>query len=332
MALHFYVTAIKHRSFGFADMRADRAVEEIRGYKNIAPKYGFPIDSIMLAAIKKYPGRCEPYRVLGEFYSDTRDVYGKDWGIPVDSQTRLSTYYCTIAMTKGCADWKTYSILGFNALMDSNSAKGIEYLSISASLEDAPLVTFSLAYAYLFQNKNDSTIKYARRAMNNFPKDNLRANSARLVAEACKRRKNYAMAWAYCDSAVQMDSSDMENRAGVLDLYLSMNNYEKALPHALAIFNAAPESPANLNVISSLYAKYTMQDSLPGLFQALLKTQKSDQALGNVYFHKAVYYLQKKNETECRKAIIAARGYFEKNKLKNKQVIDMLDQKLKELR
>ena len=335
IALRFFVNSTKHQVFGFKDIRITQTMDDIRGRPDITPIFTFPLDSIIHSFASKDSTRCDFNRILGEYYNDVKYIYAKDWPISQDSLNKLSRFYCTKAYKNGCADWKTYSILADFALQDSNKTQALDFLTKSTQLNDSVASTmYNLAYLYLMKGDNDLTVKYARRVMDlykgNLMRDaNQKGFASRMMAEAYKRMGKTELSLNYCDSMVIIDSMNAENRAAAMNYYFGFDKYDAALKNAIKIFNLAPDAPGNIEAVIGAYLYFKKQDSLPALFSMFLKDRVDSQVLGNIYFHEGAYFLEIKNKEKANELLKLSRSYFVGKPVKNKEVLEIIDQELK---
>jgi len=362
IALRYYVNTNKHTVFGFKDLRLNQTIEDIFGRPDIVPIYTFPIETVMLAFYKKDSTRCDISRILGEYYNDSRfDIvpttkkpdststqidyqnYLND-SLAVmkvrDSVQKISLYYCNKAAKGGCADWKTYSILGDALLRDTNAAMrdtnvaiSMAYMQKSYVLNDSmPYTMYTLSYLYSKKNAYDSAAKYAARAIGFFKTPLQKVNVCCMAVDDYNKLGNKDMAIKYCDSITVIDSINADSRAAAMELYFDLGLYEKGLKHALKIYKLAPDIPGNLNAVLGAYFHYNLQDSVPSFINMILKDQNDSQTLANIYFHKAVYFLQTNQPDSFAITLKTARNYFVKDTVKNKEVIALIDQKLNEIK
>lgn len=332
LALDYFVLSIMHTIFSFKDLEADENIEDVRG-KEGQDTFVFDIEQVLSNLIKIRPNNWKLHKALGYYYYEVYLKYGSGWTKDVNTLLDNAEKHYLQAKRHGEYDYKSLHALGVIHLRRKKYEEAVSFLldSIKLNSNYAPS-KYNLAYAYLYLNKRKNALKYAKEAMMEYRVAPLKAEAARMVAVIYKELKDDKNALIYFKKANAIQPNVYVTLKPMLALYLKKRDTKTAYKIATALFLLNPKNPALSNDILRAYAQYNEKKELIRFFDNMLKRfSGDDEVMGNLYFHKAKFFLQEGNTDGAKNSLKTAKEHFKKCFANDHKVLNTIDAELRRL-
>jgi tetratricopeptide (TPR) repeat protein len=289
IALNYFVLSINHAVFSFKDLQPGEDLLEMRGQPGTYDSFLFPIDSVLIQLISRYPDDGRVYRYLGDYYYDVSQRYSGRWLISDDSLFSLvRSDYCTARNLKA-SNYASLHRLGVIYLQQNDFDDAEPCLREAIALDPQQADPhYNLAYLLMQKRDYSQAIESGLKSLELYQDVALRSDAGRLVASCYSRLKDYESALKYLRRVVAFDPRNFYVHRMVLCAFLAEGKSDSAFFAAKRLFALHPTYPSVPQAIIEDYSEAHKASDLVSVFRRLIpEYDKNDTASGNLYFHLA---------------------------------------------
>lgn len=330
IVLKYFVTSIGHQMFALKDLEKNEDVMDYRGKEGSFGIQMFDIAKVLDSLIKIHPDNCSLYKGLADYYYDVHLRYGGRW-IKDDTEVfKLLASNLENVISKGCADYLSFYILGYIKLIDKNYGDAISNFLKSIELKnDYATAHYNLAYAYLHSDDHDNALKYAKNALDIYSDRTYKSDAARMIGQIYAEKNDDTNALTNYELADKIDPDNYYNLKAMLNLYVKASS-PKRTETLKTFFHLDPSNPTIYNDLENIYYTSKKEEELKIFYLEQLPKFKNDsKPEGTLNFYLAKLYLEK-NKKLARKHFNNAKACFSKVFEKDHPVFERIEEGLKE--
>ncbi|MCK4329860.1 tetratricopeptide repeat protein [candidate division WOR-3 bacterium] len=331
IALNYFVFSLMHQIFSFKDLELDESIYDYRGKAGTYDNYLFQIDSILISLIELYPENGKLYKYLGDYYYDVNYIYGENWLVDYNELLKRINDNYLKAKELNVFNDSTLHNIGVVFLTLGKLDGSIYYFSESLKFnENYASSHYNLAYAYYKKRNFQQALNHSLKAFENYEEPELKGDAARLVGLSYESFDSLDNALKYYLIADDIYPNDYYNLTNLLYIYIKKEDIETSNKIALKFFNIAPENPSVIQDIIQYYLEFNYIDDLANLFEQFeIKYKGDDEVLGNIYFHKGLFYRYYKDTKKSLELYNLAREHFKKVYDDDHYVFGIIDEQIK---
>ncbi len=330
IVLNYFVTSIMHQMFALKDLEIDEEIMDYRGKEGAFGMQSFEVGKILEKLIKEHPDNCALYNGLGEFYYEVFLKYQGNWLKDDNELQKLMKINFQKAIDGGCADFLSYYVLGYQALVEGKNKECIPFFRESIELNaEFPSSHYNLAYAYLFLNDRENAAHYAENSYKLYTDPEYKSDAARMLGQIYAELNEESRALVYFEEADSIDPGNFYNLRPILDIQVKTGHPDAAKTLS-AFFNLAPGNPSIYNTLEDIYYSYKKENELIAFYKVQLDEFKGDyEVIGSLDFYLGKIYLNedKKIATEY---LLEAQAMFKKVFNDDHQVFDVIKEALQQ--
>lgn len=203
LCVRYFAKSADHRFFSFVNIVEGKTLEQVRAESSTSSLQNFSPEQALIEKIEKNPSNKQLHHLLGLFYYEKCLHYVLT--LSPEEQTDLldkSSTYISAAHEAGVYDWYSYYILGYIALEKKEIPLAFSHLQKSVELNPSEgLNCYNFAYCCMTMDKFDLAQKYAELAAQNYPRGQLKLDSAyfafRMSIALVNRAESSRLAKAY---------------------------------------------------------------------------------------------------------------------------------------
>ncbi len=333
IALKYFSKSIMHELFSFSNLGPDDDLYKIRMSSGSSVLYPLKVEDILSNLIKKYPDNADLYYSLGCYYYEVHSKYYKQWLKNDEELINLSRENLLKAEDLKKFDDISSFYIGMTYLLNNNFQKAIQYLSNTVEMNKKNAdANYNLAYAY-YQIKNfNNVIIYSRNSFELYQDFYYKKDAAILAANAYINLNEYENLLKDIDQAIKQDPKDFLSYNGKIIIYLKQNEFDKAYLICEEAFGNMYDFPELLSLINSDYIQFKRYDDLDKFYSnMIIKFSSNDEASGNLFLYKGIYYVKLNKKDEAKEAFDKSREHFNKVYDSNNEVFNLIDRWLKSL-
>jgi tetratricopeptide (TPR) repeat protein len=292
VALNYFVMSLNHAMFSFLDIGPKEDIMSYRGKQGSSEMFVFPIDSILLRLLIKYPDDGKIYKRLGDFYQDVLNRYGGRWIVSDDSlNTNIISYY-NQAEKKNSLDYKGFDNLGVAYFQRENLEEAEKCFRASIKMNSQnPDSPYNLAYLYSIKRKYKEAIPFAQKAFELYSTRSLKSDAGRLCATCFNGSDDFINALKYLRLTDKFDPNNYYVYRNIMWTFLKMKSLDSAITSSVRFFDLGPSNPRLTQDILADYKEAGLSDEIPKVFRVLMGNYRNDpEASGNILFHFSQYY------------------------------------------
>lgn len=332
IALNYFVLSIMHQIFSFKDLEVNESIDDYRGkagsYNNV---YSFQIDSLLTQLTQLYPENGELYKYLGDFYYDVFYIYGDNWLIDYSELMKRIKENYSKAKQLNVKDEYTLHNVGVVLLAEEKYDESIQYFSESLQINETyPSSHYNLAAVYYKTGNIEKALHHSLKAFEYYEEAELKSDAARLVGLCYDSLDSLDTALKYFVIADKLYPNDYYNLTNLLYTNLRKRNIDASNQIALKFFDIDPTNPTIIQDILLYYSELNYKEDLLDLFVYFEdKYKEADEALGNIYFHKGLFYYSMQNFKKSLEFYELAREHFKKAYEADHYVFGVIDEQVK---
>jgi len=329
IAMNFYVTSIMHQFFGFENLKAGQAIEDLRGKPGTYNLHILKADEVLDSLLQHHPEDFRLHKALGDYYYEVYLRYGEEWLKPIEEVTiKIDQHYAQAAQG-GAGDYETYFVLGFLRLGESKWQDAAGYLNKSIELNPSyPAAYYNMAYALLQLNQVEDALSYGKAAWQLYKEDPMKADVARMLSVLFDENMQVDSAVFYLKQGLQIAPDDYYLLKDYLDIAVREQLPERDSIQ-LEFYLLGPDNPTIYNMLADIYIAH--EDSFERLiafFQEMLPVFKGqDRVEGNLQFFSGQILFQS-NQEQAKLMFLKAKAHFEKVFPTDNAVFAIIDQYL----
>ncbi len=292
IALNYFVQSLNHSLFSFKDIGPDEDIVDYRGKEGSSDMFLFPIDSVLLNLLDKYPNDGNIYKRLGDYYQDVLNRYGGRWMISDDSLKSAIIHFYEQAERRKSMDFKSYDHLGI-AYFETGKDIGAERcfrasIKLNPKSPDSP---YNLAYLLNRKKRFTEALPFAKRSFELYESRSLKSDAGRMCADCYNEMGDHKNALKYLRLTDAIDPNNYYVYRSLLWTFLKMNSMDSALSRSISFFGLQPSNPKLTQDIMADYQEAGHSKEIPKVLGFLRSKFSEDaEASGNVLFHFSDYY------------------------------------------
>jgi|GEM_PF-6290995 len=328
-ALNYYIVALQHQLFGFANVTPGQDIKALRGAAGEYQLYRLDANAILDSLIKVDPLDTRLYKAQVDYLYECYLNYGDN--MPFTQEELLSRLEkaATQSIVLKSADFETYFILGYLLLIREKPDEAQKLLKTSIEMNPGyPPAYYNLSYAQFSLKDYKSSLSNALKAWSLYTNKTQKADVARMLSFGYDHLGKTDSALYYLKEGLKLDSGNY----ALLEDYLYIAIREK-LPEKekiqLELILLDPENPAVYNSVINAY--YEQGDSYGDVLKTLDQLESvyrgNDKVMGNLCFYKG-QLLFETDIAAARESFTAAKSYFGKIYPAEHEVFKVINQYL----
>lgn len=328
LALKYFVKSINHLMFAFTDLGPDDDLDALRdGTGNFTLRFMTP-DSILIGLIESHPNDGRLYRALGDYYYEAYSKYGSLMDLDAGGLLAKMTTNYLRADSLGAMTDESLGHLGVAYLTQDRLDDAKVYLEKAIAVNpEYPDAHYNLAYIYFQRRMSEKALPHAEKAYQLYDDPTLKSEAARLTAVCRMDMSDYENAIPILLDAERLAPEDYHNIRNLIWAYLHTGDTEALDSATRKLFSMDPGNPMTIQMILSDYYEAEHQQDIPGVLSKLkAEYQQSPDALGNIFFHWAVYCQDQKQYVPASALLDSAEVEFRKCKDDTSSAFDAIRQ------
>ena len=329
-ALNYYAICLSGNTFAFRDLQLGETIEKVRGSKGTYKM--FPLnaeeDGKRLAA--SYPKDGNIHRALGDFYYHATEECGLGSSLKAKS---LDEYQR--AKDLGTANFMSLHNMGVLLLEQGKPVDALRELKASLALKPNQADTnYNAAFASMQLKQYKETASFAAKSFDLYEDEKLKSEAALLASVGYSEFKDRENTLKYSELAYKHKYQNyyaiLQN---ILQNYVQLKEWQKASQIADEFFALQPTNP---QLPQDIIDKYTHQKAYPQLKdffgRNLTKYKGQEETIGNLLFHRAMYYWGQNNKAKAIEDYKDAEGHFRTVLKPDHPVFQAIHENLKKLK
>jgi tetratricopeptide (TPR) repeat protein len=297
IALNYFVESLNHMIFSFKDIGQNEDIMSFRGKEGTSEMFVFPIDSILLRLLTKYPHDGNIYKRLGDYYQDVLSRYGGRWIVSDDSLAITIMSYYGQAEKHKSMDFKSYDRLGAAYFRTGKYSDAERCFRASMKLNPgSPNSPYNLAYLLYKKKQFKAAIPFAQKSFDLYNTLSLKSDAGRLCATCFSETGDYDNALKYLRLTDEFDPNNYYVYRNIMWTFLKMRSTDSAIASSVRFFNLKPTNPRLAQDILADYQEAGQSKDIPKVLRTLMDIYSNNaEAYGNILFHFSNYYQDESN-------------------------------------
>ena len=331
LTLAYFTVSVMHQAFGFADLKPEDDLYELRGKAKANKIFDFKINFILDSLIQKYPEDVRLRLALGNFYYDCHLRYDNNWMKKNDTLFSLITQNYQAVNASGLGNFWSYYALGYIKAYEGNYGESIELFEESIRLNpDYPGSYYDLAHAYYYLDQKEKAIETAEKTLDLFSDSTRKADAARLIGNIYNELGQNEAAIAYYQKSDSIDPHHYLTTKNLLIQYLKIHHPQLGSKRE-AFFLLGPKNPTIYLDLSAIYIAENQTRNLIDFFEDQIGNYRNDiRVRANLYYYSGNLYLEF-DEEKAAKNLTKARKLFAKFVPEGNRIFEMIDRTLYKL-
>lgn len=294
IALNYSVLSLMNQLFAFKDLNKNENITDYRGKKGKYDMFGFPVDSILIRLIHRYPDNCKLYKGLGDYYWQVYLHYGDHWLIKSKKLLNLAKLNYEDAIKRQCANYHSYYVVGFIAVSGGRYKAAVPYFLKSIEMNKSSNNAnsyYNLGYAYLFSKEYKKALKYTKTSLMLYADPGYKSDAARMTGKIYSAMHDDKDALVYYERANKIDPGNYDNLNALLDLYAKYGSGKERATRK-QFFDLEPSRPQEYNDLRRIYFQYNKMNDLIAFYKRQLPVFKGKTRIeGNLNFYIGSAYM-----------------------------------------
>lgn len=332
LLLDYFVVSIAHTLFSLKDLEPQEDIMDVRGSQGETSMFSFEVPAVFASLLKKYPDNYLLMKTLGRYYHEVHLKYNKNWFEPDSIVVDNFEKNYRIAYKNGVYDYNSLYAIGYANLLKGKTNEAIGYFLKSIELnKDYPSSHYNLAYAYLYTDRREKAIEYAKNAFALYEYPAYKADAAKLIGITYGELNDFENAKKYFRLADTINPNDYYVLRPLLNYEVLTKdvNYKITSDRFLKV---DPENPTIYEDLIKIYFQAAMPDSLIKFLNAKKNEYKeSDMVYANLFFYIAKIQYDHKDYQNSKENFEKARGIFKMVLGPDHDVFKVIDYYLNEM-
>lgn len=306
LAQNYFAICMNGEVFGFRDLAQNEEITSVRGKTGAYKMYTLRVADVGARLLAKFPNNAQLRIMMGHFYY---------FGIcKVDENlVPLAEANYLAAKKLGTFDYRSLRSLGVFLLERHKPVEALKEFNEALKLNNKDADTFyNIAHANLALKKNKEAASNAAKAYELYTDKKLKSEAALLATYGYWDSKDEQSALKYADLANKnKDGNYYYIFTKLLEIYTEMKKWEQAADISDQLLALQPTNPQMPQDVLKAYVRVAAPKELDKFFERnLTKYSANKEALGNLHFHRALFYAQNQKKNEAKKDFEAARDNF----------------------
>lgn len=310
MALYYSVSTTLLQRFAFIDIPQNHLLDDYRAQSSIPPTVAFKPDEVLGREIQKDPDNGELQFWLGQYYFEVLKQYSGEWLISDQELLNKSVNAFTSASDLGFSDPALSRSFGITLVKSGRHNEGREALFEALQAGDRFPETYHYLAAAYYYLQDPEGLEYAEEAVRLQTDSEAKADSCLLAGSLAILQQNTEKAVLFLEQGKSHNPMFYQLYLNLIGLYLQLDNPEEANNNAINLFNMYPSNPEVTSIIIDQYFLTGRIDACLTMFDALSSIHVVPEALGNIYYHKALLTDMSGDAEEAKKEMALAKEQF----------------------
>ncbi|QQO10210.1 tetratricopeptide repeat protein [Breznakiella homolactica] len=326
----YFIFSLNHRMFGFRDLEPHEDIEAVRGSEGQYSMVFGDLAEDVEKALEEYPDNALVAEAAGDYYADVIRRYGDRIGYTIEELLELIFTNYEKAISRGRTNEHIVSELGMFYLSSGDAENGIRcyWEALKFNPGDASY-NYNLAYALEITGRIEEALEYSRRAADNYPPGQYRADAYMMNGHLNQQLGNFTAALESYQNALALDPGSDYTVQGVIEVLLELGRTNEAADRAADFLGRkAPDFGAAVKVLSLFQSRNLDSTALEILGTAITGTDPDDAViLGSLYYHRGTLEWGIDNAA-AREDFTAARELFGTVLPPDHRIFSMIDEAL----
>lgn len=290
LCINNFVNSMSHEMFSFIDIPEGHDIYDYRGKDGSYESFVFRVEEEYSNMLKKYPNDPELYYWLAQYYYDILLRYSGRWLKSDQEVIDLAIKNYNLSIDKGFSNEFLYGNLGYMYLRKGVFDKSeICYKKSLILVPDNASNAYNLSISLYRQKKYRDAQEFIKIAIDNYKDNYYKADSYYLAGDIETNLDNLDKAVEYYENAKKLNPQNYLYYQRLILVYLASNNADLANKNSIIFFNMYPTNPNAIQYIIEQYNVYgKLENALTIIEELIIEYKLNYEALGNLYFHKAL--------------------------------------------
>lgn len=322
-----YIMSMGHQMFALKNLEPGEEINKLRGRDGSYDMYSLDVATIATQLIADYPENYELKFAIGRYYHSMHLNCGNCSMSATERITKFERLF------EECYENDVYDYFSFYGIAYAKINKqeyeaSIPFFLRSIELNDEYASShYNLAIAYLYLEKREKSIEYAKNAIERYSyHPTYQADAARITAMGYEFLEDFENAYTYFKMANKINPGDYYNLKPLLNISLQLKK-EDARAIREELFLIGTDNPTVYQELIYAYFDYGEINDLLAYFKSKIPTYKEDFAtLGSLHFYIGKIQLDEGETEKAKQSLITAKNTFSKVYPEDHQVFPVIEQ------